>query len=100
MRLILRVIYNYATDHDEWPEDLIVSMQYDTQSIDVDTITNPRDGYIGYAYEKPPFEYDDPQGIASTTPILFEVCEHGALLRDSGLIGYADGHVAYIQEDE
>ena len=100
MSLILRVIHIYATDYDEWPEDLVVAMQYHTQSSDEDILTNPRDGYLGYAYEKPTFEYDDPEGIASTTPILFEVCEHGALLRDSGLIGYADGHVEYVQEDE
>ncbi|MEM7625687.1 MAG: hypothetical protein AAF333_08665 [Planctomycetota bacterium] len=58
-------------------------------------MTNPREGYIGYHYDPPEAPFGAIGVDWSAVPIVFEVCEHGGVARDSGIIAYADSHVVY-----
>ena len=93
MKQLAFVIHVYATDFGAWPTALDATV-LEYAGLEAERLLeNPREGYVSYAYEEPPFVWGDPDAPASTTPMLFEVCEHGATVRNAGIIGYADGRV-------
>ena len=93
MRHLGYAIFSYATDFEAWPTALDATVLEYAGLEAEGLLENPREGYVSYAYEEPPFAWNAPDAPASTTPMLFEVCEHGATVRTAGIIGYADGRV-------
>lgn len=92
-------IIAYWDDNEAWPDDLNAIYEVGYVPHEADLLTNPRKGFSGYYFEKPDFEYDDIES-PSEFSWLFEVRDDGTIMCDSGVIGYADGHVAYVRAGE
>ncbi|MEM8495156.1 MAG: hypothetical protein AAF916_12265 [Planctomycetota bacterium] len=97
MRQIMLAASAYSYDNDgHWPDHLeslfgeyLNHPQRDRRFV----LVNPRDGYWGYRLT-PPNVSADKLEEPSTIPLLYEVKIDGTI-DPHGIIGYADGHVAW-----
>lgn len=89
----------YWADNEAWPEDLNAIYEMDYVPQETDFLNNPREGFSGYHFDEPDLHFDEIESPAEL-PWLFEVRDDGMIMRDSGVIGYADGHVAYVRAGE
>lgn len=94
VRQILIAISVYTADNEVWPENLEQIVGYGLDG-NAEVLVNPREGFAGYHYEAPEKLYTDSSVDWSAVPIVFEVCEHGGVVRDAGVVGYADGHAVF-----
>ena len=98
VRQINMAVHRYLNDFDVWPDSIdTLDIGYGDSVEEV--LVNPRIGFTTYAYEQPAVSFDQ-MDKPSSVAILFEVRDDGTVIRDSGVIGYADGHVVYHREDE
>ncbi|MEM1097736.1 MAG: hypothetical protein AAGH92_02990 [Planctomycetota bacterium] len=97
MRQIQIAAHSYAVDHKyEWPDvfdrfshEYLVGCIEDERSVFI----NPREGYLTYRLVHPGMPLDEIEDPASV-PVLYEVRVDGTI-DPHGIIGYADGHVAW-----
>ncbi|MEM1445360.1 MAG: hypothetical protein AAGF84_04845 [Planctomycetota bacterium] len=97
MRQIQIAAYSYSVDHDnQWPDsfdrfsnDYLAGANEGERSVFI----NPRDGYLTYRLVHPGLSLDELED-PTNTPVLYEVKIDGTI-DPNGIIGYADGHVAW-----
>lgn len=97
MRQIQIAALAYAADHnDQWPDtfdrfakEYLAGSNEGERSVFI----NPRDGYLTYRLVHPGVVLDELSNSANT-PVLYEVRDDG-MIDLHGIIGYADGHVAW-----
>lgn len=98
MRQILIAIYGYESDLQIPLGDLPYLETESYVDPEAQIFANPRENFSGYYFESPGLILDEVE-YPMDTPVLFEVRDDGTVMRDSGVIGYADGHVAYVREE-
>ena len=96
MRQILLGAITYHADYKQFPDAFErFSHEYLDGSNEGErsVFVNPRDGYLTYRLVPPTVPYDELEDPA-TVPVLYEVKLDGTI-DPAGIIGYADGHVAW-----